>query len=375
MRILIVGNFGNGNNGDETVLMAMVRELCQLNPAAEITVVSGDPAATCKIHGVRAIRRALSFSMIWAIARSDTVIIGGGGILIDQFHSSLKYGLVILVAKLLGKPTMVYAIGLDTVTKRLARAAIKLSFNIVDLISLRDEASKTEMLKLGVTGTPIYVTADPAFTLDEPCRETFRETLAQAEIYEKRSPLIGISVWPTDNLNSYQQIPYVFADLADRLVETYDCMVVFLVMSTIEFEGDLRASRQIVEMMTHNDRAQVVGVDYHPQALLAVFGQMDLIIGMRYHSLVLPAVAGVPLVGIERSKYPKNTYFLREVQQPSGGIAENLTVEGLMACVTKAWRERVDLTRRVILVRKDLRTRASQNVELFAQLMSQYGIG
>ncbi len=374
MRILIVGNFGNGNNGDEAVLMAMVRELCQLNPATEITVVSGDPAATRKIHGVEAVRRAFSFSLIWAIARSDAVIIGGGGILIDQVHSSLKYGLVILIARLLGKPTMVYAIGLDTVTKRFARAVIKLSFNMVDLIALRDEASKTEMLRMGVTGAPIHVTADPAFTLDAPRLEEYCETLTRAGIYEKRTPLIGISVWPTDNLHNYQHVPRVFADLADHLVATYDCKVVFLVMSTIAFEGDLQASRRIIEMMTHSDKAHVVGVGFHPRALQAAFGQLDLVIGMRYHSLVLSAVAGVPFVAIERAKYPKNTYLLNECQQPSGGMAEALTVEGLVGCVAQAWREREELARRVISTRENLRTRASRNVMLFAQLMSRYGI-
>jgi polysaccharide pyruvyl transferase CsaB len=374
MKILIVGNFGNGNNGDETVLMAMAREFCRLDPAAEITVVSGDPAATRKVHGVEAVRRAFSPGLLQALVRSDAVIIGGGGILIDQVHSSLKYGLVILIAKLLRKPVMVYAIGLDTVTKRAARTAIRLSFNMVDLITLRDEASKAEMLRLGVTGAPIHVTADPAFVLDAPCLEECCETLTRAGIYEKRRPLIGISVWPTDNLNNYRRVPRVFADLADRLVTTYDCEVAFLVMSTIAFEGDLQASRQITAMMAHSDRAHVVGVDFHPRELQAAFSQMDLVIGMRYHSLILSAVTGAPFVGIERAKYPKNAYLLRECQQPSGGMAENLTAEGLAACVAQAWREREELAQRVISTRENLRTRAGRNVALFSELMRRYGM-
>jgi polysaccharide pyruvyl transferase CsaB len=373
MRILIFGNYGNGNNGDEVVLMAMLREMRLLNPSAQITVVSGEPDQTRELHNVRAIRRGFSPEVIHAIAETDVVIIGGGGILIDQVHSNLKYGLVVLAARLYRKPIMVYGIGVDAITKRVARVAVRSSFNMVDLIALRDNESRDAMLELGVTGSPIHVTADPAFTLDRPRREDFRELLSKAGIYEKASPLIGISIWPTDNLNSYQRIPQVFAALSDRLVQTYDSNLVFLVMSTIGFEGDLDASLQIVEMMRHGDRARVLGVGYHPEALMAVFGQMDLVIGMRYHSLVLSTIMEVPLIGIERAKYPKNTYFLREVHQLSGGLAENLTVDHLEDCVAQAWQNREEMSSRIAMARRMLYTRASKNIELFGALATWTG--
>jgi polysaccharide pyruvyl transferase CsaB len=371
MRVLIIGNYGNGNNGDEVVLMAIVQELRELDPATDITVVSGDPVATKRMHGVEAIRRAFSLRVVRAIAQCDAVIIGGGGILIDQVHSNLKYGLAILTAKFLRKPVMVHAVGLDTLTKPVARAAVRFAFNRVDLIAVRDEASRDEMLKLGVDRAPMHVTADPAFTLDVPPVQDFREILTQAGLYEKQSPLLGISVWPTDNLNSYSGVVPVFAELADRLVVTYDGRVVFLVMSTIEFEGDLAASHRIIEMMEHRDRAQVFGAGCHPRVLLAAFGQMDLVIGMRYHSLILSAVAGVPFIAVERAKYPKNTYFLCEAQQLSAGMAESLTVDGLAECVARVWREKEEMTRRVIAARQGLCERAGRHAQLFAQLTAQ----
>ena len=306
-------------------------------------------------------------------SRADVVIIGGGGILIDQVHSNLKYGLVILAARLYRKPIMVYGIGMDTITKRVARAAIKSSFNMVDLIALRDHESRAAMRELGVKGSLIHVTADPAFTLDRPRREDFYELLSEAGVYEKAAPLIGISIWPTDNINSYRHVPQVFAALADRLVQRYDCSLAFLVMSTIGFEGDLDASLQTIEMMRHTDRARVLGVGYHPEALMAVFGQMDLVIGMRYHSLVLSTIMGVPLIGIERASYPKNTYFLREVHQLSGGLAQNLTVEQLEDCVAQGWQNREEMSTRMVLARKMLGQRASRNIELLGALAARTG--
>jgi polysaccharide pyruvyl transferase CsaB len=368
MKILIFGNFGNGNNGDEVVLMAMLQEFRQLDPNVQITVISGNPVLTERLHGVRAIRRRFSPEVIQAIARTDVVIIGGGGILIDQAHSNLKYSLVILVAYIFQKPTMVYGIGLDTLTGSIARKSIKFSFNKVDVIALRDKESKEGMRKLGVR-TPIYVTADPAFTLDTPHREDFREVLNRAGIYEKSSPLIGISVWPTDNINSYQRVLQIFADLADHLIVKYGCRIAFLVMSTIGFEGDLEGSYRIVEMMKHRDGAQVLGVDYHPRALMATFGQMDLIIGMRYHSLILSTLMHVPLIGIERKKYPKNIYFLREVQQTSGGSAHSVTADQLKEHVAKVWGKKAEMKSLIIKGDSVLRKRASRNIELFKELV------
>ena len=106
---------------------------------------------------------------------------------------------------------------------------------------------------------------------------------------------------------------------------------------------------------------------------MAVFGQMDLVIGMRYHSLVLSTIMGVPLIGIERASYPKNTYFLREVHQLSVGLAQNLTVEQLEDCVAQGWQNREEMSTRMVLARKMLGQRASRNIELLGALAARAG--
>jgi len=370
VKILIFGNFGSGNTGDDVILMAMLREFRQLDPAAQITVISGDPVLTERLHRVKAIRRRFSPEVVQAIAQADVVIIGGGGIVIDQVHSNLKYSLVILTANLFRKPIMVYAIGLDTLTKSLARTAFKFSFDRVSLIALRDEESQVEMGKLGVTRPPIYITADPAFTLDTPRRNDFCEVLTRAGVYEKSSPLIGISVWPTDNFTSYPRVFQIFADVADHLIVEYDCRIAFLVTSTSGWQGDLEGSCRILEMMKHQDSAQVLGAFYRPRALMATFGQMDLVIGMRYHSLVLSTLMHVPFIGIERKKYPKITYFLKEVQQTSGGSAHNVTTDQLRECIARVWKNRAEMKSLIIEGDNMLRKRASRNIKLFKELVA-----
>ena len=51
-RVLVVGAYGVGNTGDEAVLAGLVRKV---GVPERLTVVSRDPVATSKLHGVRAV--------------------------------------------------------------------------------------------------------------------------------------------------------------------------------------------------------------------------------------------------------------------------------------------------------------------------------
>ena len=59
MRYLVSGYYGEGNLGDEAILAAMLRDLRRHDPAAEVTVLSFDPADTARRHGVEAISTSL----------------------------------------------------------------------------------------------------------------------------------------------------------------------------------------------------------------------------------------------------------------------------------------------------------------------------
>ena len=47
-KLVISGYYGFGNAGDEAMLSAMVSALRALDPTLSITVISGNPADTCR---------------------------------------------------------------------------------------------------------------------------------------------------------------------------------------------------------------------------------------------------------------------------------------------------------------------------------------
>ena len=95
----------------------------------------------------------------------------GGGTLIQENTStrSLIYYLgMIWMAKKTGLKVMLYANGIEPINKYINKRLTKVILNKVDMITLREEASKKELQKLGINKPQTIVTADPAFTI-EPC--------------------------------------------------------------------------------------------------------------------------------------------------------------------------------------------------------------
>ena len=78
MRLVISGYFGFGNTGDEAILAGTLATLRELEPALEVTVASGDPAATEKAHGVRAVPRAGFARLLRELRAADGLLSGGG---------------------------------------------------------------------------------------------------------------------------------------------------------------------------------------------------------------------------------------------------------------------------------------------------------
>ena len=70
--VLVVGAYGYGNVRDEAVLAGLLAKLGDRSA----TVVSRDPAATARLHGVASVGIGGAIS---ALGRHRSVVIGGGG--------------------------------------------------------------------------------------------------------------------------------------------------------------------------------------------------------------------------------------------------------------------------------------------------------
>ena len=296
------------------------------------------------------------------LSHSDLLISGGGSLLQDvTSNRSLYYYLsVVWLAKKLGKPVMLYAQGIGPVRGELAKAMMRRVGNRVDLITVRDEGSREELRYLQIDRPHVEVTADPVLALHPVDKEIGRLILRQNGL-EGAAPLVGFSV------REWRDWPYykrVLAETADRLIAEMGARVVFIPMQSPD---DVASARKIAKQMKR--RAVVLQEKYTTAELLSLVGNLDMLIAIRLHALIFSAVMRTPLIGI--SYDPKIDRFLETLGDQNAGTLENVTVEGLMAKITKLglttkhqrndWEEPIST----------LRSKAFHNAELALELLAK----
>lgn len=325
-KILISGYYGFGNAGDEAMLSAMIGSLRRLEPDAEITVISGDPAETRARHGVDAVYRMNALDILRSVAGCSLLVSGGGSLLqtVTSERSLYYYLSVMLMGKTFGKPVMIYAQGVGPVNGTAARNAVRCICNKLDLITVRDEGSLIELRSIGVKQPPVYVTADPVLSLTPPDCAFGREQFRRYGL-DQGGPVLGISVREWKGMAHYKK---VFAAVADKLAAD-GARLVFIPMQ----KPDVEAAAQIVKYM--RTPAVVLEEEYHTEQLLSLVGNLDMLIGIRLHALIFAAVMNVPLVGV--SYDPKIERFLESIGQQTAGTLNDMNVDGLYKRVKECW--------------------------------------
>ncbi|MDU2063549.1 MAG: polysaccharide pyruvyl transferase CsaB [Sporomusaceae bacterium] len=326
--IVISGYYGFANAGDEAMLAAMIEAFTDLEPDVMITVISGNPEDTRRRHGVAAVYRLNYPKIMAAIASSDLVISGGGSLLQDVTSDrSLYYYLsIVFLAKQLGKPVMLYAQGIGPVQKPLARAVMRRIGNQVDLITVRDEGSREELVELGINKPPVYVTADPVLAMHPVDKQIGRTILRRYGVTGVR-PVVGISIREWKEWPHYKT---VLAQIADYVASAYEARVVFLPM---QWPDDFQTAEKVVKQM--KEPAVLLKEEFTTTEMLSLVGNMDLLIGIRLHALIFAAVMQVPLIGI--SYDPKIDRFLASLSAHHGGSLMTVTAEALQKKIDDLW--------------------------------------
>lgn len=365
-KIVISGYYGFHNVGDEGVLYSMVRTLKAERSDLLITVLSNDPGKTAEAYGVEAVNRWRLGEVFRAVRGCDLLISGGGSLLQDATgpKSILYYLGIVYLAKLWKKKVFFYGQGVGPVTGGLGKLLINKVVNQVDLVTVRDDASRELLLKLGVQRPGILVTADAVLGLysREMDRRSGKEVLTNNGVAwgDGEPPLAGISVRSWRNYQGYKK---VLASLGDYLVQKGYRVVFF----PFHFPGDVACCREVAKLMEApsiviRDRLDV-------GEMLGALGELHLLVGMRLHSLIMSFVMGVPLVGI--SYDPKVDSFLKDVGLPLAGRVETLDFGVLVEEVEGVLSQREEIIGQMEETAAEMRSRARETGHLALELLKQ----
>lgn len=291
-KITLCGAYGKGNAGDDAILRAIVSEMREIDPNQPLCVMSRSPLDT-KLNYLTDSVFTFDFIKFIKSFRESKLYINGGGSLIQDVTSSRSlyfYLFTLATAKICGAKVMMYGCGIGPVSGKFNRKlATKVINKYVDVITLRDEISKKELEIMGVSNPKIIITADPTMNIVPDESANVLKALEKAGV-PKGEKYLGLGIRNWKNIDSVRE---EIAKVIDYAYEKYDLIPVFL---PIEYPSDLNPSMQIAKLL--KSPYHVIKERQSTETTIGLFSKMDLVLGVRLHSLIFSAGNGVPVIGM-----------------------------------------------------------------------------
>jgi polysaccharide pyruvyl transferase WcaK-like protein len=326
-RITLLGNNAGRNLGDMAILSSILSSLARHLPAARFYVPSTNPQWTRQHYGdrfdVKALNvmpwtgsvRLLGVPTLGALAASDVAMICDGIIFGNRlFNPAFNYliTLVALVplARLLRCRVVCYSVGLGPFPSRISRLLARWTINLCDLVMVRDRNSERLAREIGVT-KPIALTGDAAFINPVSGDRRAREILGDLGI-DPHAQLLGLNITAYMDrwLKSDEKLPRdadfvtVMAEGVRRAQAAVSEPFTPLVICTQPMDGETcqRLAAAIGGKVLSNSK-------YLSHDIQAVMRRCQLMVGMRFHSLVLASSVGTPVMALNYA--PKVRDYMR----------------------------------------------------------------
>ncbi|MFN7932034.1 MAG: polysaccharide pyruvyl transferase family protein [Bryobacteraceae bacterium] len=354
MRGYIVGSYGFDNTGDEAILASLVALLRERVPDLQLTVMSGNPELTASQHAVQAVHWQSIAEQFDAIAAADFVLVGGGGLFFDYWgfypetlwtpgHGSLSYvGGAPLLAALLGKPVVYYAVGAGPLRTEEGRRMTRALLEGASSISVREQPSADLMAELGIARERVHVAADPAFAL------MGNWTLLEPRP-EHEKPVIGIALRPWEIDVEAAKWEAAVADGLDRYLDRHEAHLKFIPFQWIEhqpLENDYAVAQRVVQAMRHREAVEIAAPQLAPVYRARMLAECDMVIGMRLHAAIFATMAAAPFVALTYD--PKVLHLASSVGCEEFVLdLKQLDPDGLVRALEQAWEDRESIARRL----------------------------
>jgi colanic acid/amylovoran biosynthesis protein len=297
------------NGGDEALLVGLLRTLSARWPSAEFTVLCRRPDASRRIlpgiHIEPAIERESDIAGAEPFYRdADLVISTPGGFLHEHYdvRTALRG---FQLALDLNKPLVLFAQSIGPFTNSDTRCVIGGILRQAALVASRDSLSVQHLAESGVTGDRVIRVPDAAFLW-----RRLAPSLYVARSTPPRRAALCMRRWPHSDREGYKET----VRKARRLVEHLHSrgLEEFLFISTCQgIEGyvdDSELAMRIVEGLPPalRERSVVNRERHHPEEMIRLLSQCDVMCSMRLHGCLLAMLGGTPAMGLAyESKTPE----------------------------------------------------------------------
>jgi polysaccharide pyruvyl transferase WcaK-like protein len=298
MRIAVLGSYGEGNLGDEAILAGIRNRF----KAAELVIFSHNPALSRTLHpavqvlpmlpaGLRSYLKQFGNGQLkhslQVLKSCERVLIGGGGIFYDSLFSQGRNPIKVWYwrTKLLQFYQIsfeLYCVGISKLQKAESCKLMAQIARTAKQISVRDQISESNLRNCGYQ-QDLQVLKDPAFDFPLP---------KDKRTYDGFTVGLALRKWQHQN-QIFQQVIQELQNLPEKNFQLK------LIPFSVGRDDDrivLSEFKQSLPLDLKQRCELLEPVD--PKAAFEMVAGLDLLIGMRLHSLIFAKLARVPYLPI-----------------------------------------------------------------------------
>lgn len=383
--ITLLGSSSGRNAGDAALIAAImdgVDRACGRRLRYEIPTIRPDyirdhypnntqPVGMMPWHGAL---RMLGVPTLRSIRRTDAILIFDACLFdrslynpLFNFLSSLY--LLLPLAKKRGVPIIGFNVGVGPVHTPAGKRMLKRVTELMDFITVRDKDSYDLLGEVGVENPRIQLAADAALNApscdEEEARKIFEKTRVKID-----EPKLGINVnryldtWASAERESMGK--EVFLNVFSKALEiVWKELQVPMVFVTTQHH-DIEVTRDLVARLPAEiPTAQIDNRDHNHAKIKGILRHMDLLCGMRLHSLIMASAELTPVVGI--TYQPKVAYYFRELELPERSLSfDDFSPETLSKLIMDGWRDKGALCSQLESRIPVLKAKAAWSADLMA---------
>ncbi len=315
--VIITGYYGFDNLGDEAILEELLIELNTICPKQNIVVLSNNPVKTASLYQINSFNRWHWPTYIYLLTKAKLLISGGGGLFQDRtgLGSVIFYGLQILLARLFGVRTFIYGQGLGPLNSTFSRKLTQLALKQASYITLRDDLSISMAQEWGL---PCRLTADPVWALPaSPLPASIKKLIgalrsASSGVSKNKALIVGLSLRDDPALKEYH------LELLARIIASILPVDSNILLLPLQPNSDCPLLRQIEKyLLKSNLSVTLINASemVMPSQWLALIENLDFVIGMRFHALLMALKTGKAVIGLAYDS--KVSLLLDQFKQPS----------------------------------------------------------
>lgn len=307
-KFYIYGYYGFNNFGDDLLLRALVENIITYRESefwvrsfnkgpnlgnnviyTEIDKIICDTSKNKIYRLSKYLKESFSY-----IKKVDCVIIGGGTLIHDNSSrwSIIIILIIVIFSKWLSKEVVFIGIGIADLKHNSSYFVLKWMTKLSSAFYIRDFEAEKILRKAKVGEEDFQVTADLAYTLT---------TLEKQPNTVTNNVGINVGITIVDSATDNNGIIKVITEYIALLNDVYSNVNVYLIpfhqMNT-DYKYNVNDSKVIRALKQKIQLKNVVIEEQIEKNFNCIYANLDIVVGMRFHSLVLAAIYEIPFIGI-----------------------------------------------------------------------------